>query len=201
APRAQQRDPLRADAHDRLGSSYFKLGEFAKSLAAFDRFLTLKPDERAGHWRRGITCYYAKRYDEGRKQFEGYEQVDTNDVENAVWRYLCMVPLVGVEKARAAMLKIGMDKRVPMMQVYDLFRGKLKPAEVLKAIETGDPSAKERNSRRFYAHLYLGLYYESLGDAKRALEHLTTATEHHIGHYMWDVARVGRDRLLRAAKK
>ena len=44
-------------------------------------------------------------------------------------------------------------------------------------------------------------YYESLGDAKRALRHLTTATEHRIGHYMWDVARVGRNTLLRASTK
>jgi lipoprotein NlpI len=199
--RAVELDPLLADAHDLLGSSLFKLGEFAKSLAAFDRFLTLKPEERAGHWRRGITCYYAKRYDEGRKQFEAYEEKDTNDVENAVWRYLCMVPLVGVEKARAAMLKIGKDKRVPMMEVYDLFRGKLKPADVLKAAEAGEPPAEQLNRRRFYAHLYLGLYYESLGDARRALRHLATAAEHRIGHYMWDVARVARNTLSESKKK
>jgi lipoprotein NlpI len=198
--RAIELDPTLADAHDRLGSSYFKLGEFDRSLAAFNCFLRLRPEETAGHWRRGITCYYAKRFDDGRKQFEAYEAKDTNDVENAVWRYLCMVPLVGVEKARAAMLKIGMDKRVPMMEIYDLFRGKAKPDDVLKAAEAGEPSAEQLNRRRFYAHLYLGLYYESLGDAQRALRHLTTATEHRIGHYMWDVARVHRDVLRKAAK-
>jgi len=69
----------------------------------------------------GITCYYAGKFDEGKKQFEGYEQVDTNDVENAVWRYLCMAKSVGVEKARAQILKIGRDKRKPMMEVYALF--------------------------------------------------------------------------------
>jgi lipoprotein NlpI len=198
--RAVELDPKRADAYDRRGSAYFKLGEFAKSLADFDRYLELKPEQRPRHWRRGITCYYAKRFDEGRKQFEGYEQVDTNDVENAVWRYLCMVPVVGVDKARAAMLKIGKDPRVPMMEVYDLSRGKLKPADVLKAAEAGNPPADQLNRRRFYAHLYLGLYYESLGDGKRALEHLATATEHRIGHYMWDVARVHRDLLRKGAQ-
>ena len=58
-----------------------------------------------------------------------------------------------------------------------------------------DRVAKELNRRRFYAHLYLGLYYESLGDPQRALRHLTSATEHRIGHYMWDVARVARNTL------
>src|SRR5262245_30499591 len=176
-------DPKAADAYDRLGSSLFKLGKFAESLRAFDRFLELRPEQKAGHWRRGITCYYARQYDEGRKQFEAYEAVDTNDVENAVWRYLCMVPAVGVEKARAAMLKVGKDRRVPMMEVYDLFRGQLKPADVLAAVERDKPGAAERGKRLFYAHLYLGLYHESLGDRKRALEHLTTAAEHRIPHY------------------
>jgi lipoprotein NlpI len=88
-----------------------------------------------------------------------------------------------------------------MMEVYDLFRGKLKPAAVLAAVERDKPPADQRKSRLFYAHLYLGLYYESLGDGKRALEHLTTATENRIGHYMWDVARVHRDLLRREAGK
>ncbi len=199
--RAAELDPKLANAYDHRGSSYFKLGEFAKSVADFDRYLELKPEQKPGHWRRGISCYYAKKYDEGRKQFEAYEEVSMTDVENAVWRYLCMVPLVGVDKARAAMLKIGKDTRVPMTEIYDLFRGRLKPADVLRAAEAGNPPADKLNRHRFYAHLYLGLYYESLDDAKRALEHLTTAAEHRIGHYMWDVARVARNTLLSASTK
>ena len=47
----------------------------------------LRPDQEPAHWKRGISYYYAGRFDEGRKQFEGYQTVDDNDVENAVWRY------------------------------------------------------------------------------------------------------------------
>src|SRR5205823_2856889 len=123
------------------------------------------------------------------------EKVDTNDVENAVWRYLCMARAGGVEKARASILKIGNDRRVPMMQVYALFAGKAKPEDVLAAVEKGKPSAEELNQRRFYAHLYLGLYYDAAGDKKQALGHLTQAEEHKIGHYMWDVAHVHAELL------
>jgi len=71
---------------------------------------------------------------------------------------------------------------------------------VLAAVETGRPSAAERNQRLFYAHLYLGLYYEAAGDQKRALEHLRKAADDHkIGHYMWDVARVHVDLRRREA--
>ncbi|HZT82252.1 MAG TPA: tetratricopeptide repeat protein, partial [Gemmataceae bacterium] len=95
--KAIQLNPKLAEAYDRRGSEHFKLGQIDKSLADFDRFLELRPDEKPGHWRRGITLYYAGKFDEGRKQFEAYEQKDTNDVENAVWHYVCYARVVGPE--------------------------------------------------------------------------------------------------------
>jgi lipoprotein NlpI len=134
-------DPKAAEAYQYRGAEHFKLGHIRESLADFDKYLELKPAARAGHWQRGITCYYAGKYDEGRKQFAGYEAVDTNDVENAVWHYLCNARLVGADKARAAMLKIGRDRRVPLMEVYELFRGRATPDDVLRAARAGHPPA------------------------------------------------------------
>jgi lipoprotein NlpI len=194
-------DPKFVDALDLLGSELFKLGQFKDSAAAFDKYVDVRPDEKPGHWRRGISLYYAGRYDEGRKQFEAYEAKDTNDVENAVWHFLCAAKADGVDKARAAMLKIGDDKRVPMKQVYDLYRGKLKPDDVLAAAKEGDATDEQRSRRLFYAHLYIGLYYDATGDKKQALEHLTLAAhKYRIDHYMGDVARVHEDVLLKDAK-
>ncbi len=189
-------DPKAAEAYDRRGSEQFKLGRLAESLADFDRFLRLRPDASAGHWKRGITLYYLGKFDEGCKQFEGYEKLDTNDVENAVWHFLCVARKDGVAKARASLLKIGKDKRVPMMEVYALFAGKAKPEDVLQAAEAGRPTAAQKNARLFYAHLYLGLYHEAQGNTELARKHLGEATDNHrLGHYMWDVARVHRDLL------
>jgi lipoprotein NlpI len=43
----------------------------------------------------------------------------------------------------------------------------------------------------FYAHLYLGLYFEALGDAEKARKHITRAAgQYQTGDYMGDVARV-----------
>ncbi len=194
-------EPKAAQFWNRRGAVHFKLGHIPESIQDFDKFVALRPDEAKGHWMRGISYYYAGRFEDGRKQFEGYESVDTNDVENAVWRYLCMAKTVGVEKARAALLKIGQDRRVPMMEVYALFQGKAQPAAVLKAAEAGKADAALRNSQRFYAQLYLGLYHEANGDAAKALEHLSRAAEHRINHYMWDVARVARNTLSASMRK
>jgi lipoprotein NlpI len=193
--------PKLADAYQLRGLEHFRLGHIQESIRDFDRYLELKPKRKPEHWQRGISYYYAGKFKEGKEQFEGYQDFDSNDVENAVWRYLCMVPLVGKTKARAAILKIGKDDRVPMRQVYDLFSGKIKPEDVLAAAKGGKSTPQELNQRLFYAHLYLGLYYESEGDAKKTLEQLSLATDHRIGHYMWDVARVHRDILKKKNKK
>src|SRR5207237_4347587 len=140
-----------AEAYNQSASEHLKLGHFDQAIKDFDKFLELKPAEEPGHWRRGIAYYYAGKFEEGRRQFEGYEKVDDNDVENAVWRYLCMARGEGVEKARAALLKIGNDRRVPMMQVYALFSGKAEPADLLAAARAGEPPAAELNQRLFYA--------------------------------------------------
>jgi lipoprotein NlpI len=198
---SMHRVPASDESYDHRGSEHFKLGHISESLRDFDKTLELRPDERPRHWKRGITCYYAGKFDEGRKQFEGYEKVDTNDVENAVWHFLCLARLVGPEKARASILKIGNDKRVPMMQVYALYSGKGKHEDVLASVQEGKPTPEELNQRLFYAHLYLGLYYEVTGDRKQALEHLKKAAEEHkIEHYMWDVARVHVDLLRQETK-
>ena len=195
-------DKTLANIYQQRGFVHFKAGKIKESIDDFDKFIELKPEAKISHWQRGISYYYAGRYDDGRKQFEGYQDFDSNDVENAVWRFMCMTRKDGIAKARKEMLKIGDDKRVPMRQVYDLYKGDLKPDDVFAATKKGEPTPAQLSQRLFYAHLYVGIYHELLGDKKAAFEHLNKATEEHrIGHYMWDVARVHRDLLAKEFKK
>lgn len=194
-------DPGRADSFDHRGSEELKLGHAERAIADFDRAIELDPAREAGHWRRGIAYYFAGRYAEGAKQFEGYQTVDDNDVENAVWRFLCMAREQGVAPARKALLKIKNDRRVPMMEVYALFAGKVKPDAVLTAARVGAPAPAELKQRLFYAEYYLGLYDEATGNKQAARRHIETAVEKNLaGQYMWDVARVHLD-LLKQPKK
>jgi lipoprotein NlpI len=184
-------DPKMADACQHRGGEHFKLGEITESLADFDKFLELRPDEKPGHWQRGISLYYAGKYAEGAAQFKAGEKVFGDDVENAIWHYLCNRHVVGDDKARAGLLKISKDRRVPMMVVYDLFAGKAKPEDVMAAVQEEKPKEAELKNRLFYAHLYLGLYYDAAGDKTKAREHLEKAgADENMGGYMGDVARV-----------
>jgi lipoprotein NlpI len=183
-------------AYDQRGDAHFKLGRFEASARDFDRYVELVPGSEPGHWKRGISYYYVGQYENGRRQFEGYQTVDDSDVENAVWRFLCIARADGIHAARKSMLKIRHDPRVPMMKVYDLYRGEATPAEVLAEAQRADLTAEQRNAGLFYAHLYLGLYYEVTGNAELARTHLVIAADkYRISHYMWDVARVHADLL------
>lgn len=175
------------------GRENFRAGKIKESLADFDRYVELMPKAESQQWERGISCYYAGQFKKGAKQFEDYQTFHNQDVENSAWRYLCVAKDSGVEKARATLLPIDSDRRAPMMEIYALYQGKKQPAEVLAA-------AKEDNQALFYAHLYIGLWYEVAGNAAEARQHILEAEKHKIAHYMWDVAHVHADRLREAEK-
>lgn len=189
--RAIELDPRRTAALDRRGDAYLKMGKFKEAIADFDAFLKANPRNAPNHWRRGIALYYAGRFADGVKQFDLHRTVNPEDVENSAWHYLCNARATSPKQARTDLIPVSKDARVPMKQVLELFAGKLKPAEVIAAAEMSKLKGEDLKEARFYAHLYVALYYESEGESKKALEHLTTAVEKYkIGHYMWDVANV-----------
>lgn len=189
-------EPDFAVGNDYRGNVRLKLGDVHGAVADFDKFLAAYPKERPRYWQRGIACYYAGQFDEGRKQFEAYQTYADNDVENAVWHFLCAARASDIEKARAGLVKIRPDSRIPMMEVYALFAGKAEPKDVLAAANSGSPNAAELQNRLFYAHLYLGLYFDALGDKAKALDHITLAADKYPSkHYMGYIARVHRDLL------
>ena len=164
----------------------FRDGRLEQSADGFDRVAELLPDLAPQLWQRGIALYYVGRYEDCRAQFESHRTVNPNDVENAAWHFLCVARADSPATARAALLPVGPDARAPMREIYDMFRGASTPEAVLEAAGA-EPRAM------FYAHLYLGLYFEALGRDDRALQHITAAAAERYGRaggYMHGVARV-----------
>ena len=188
-------EPGLPDVLNVRGALHFRSGEIEASIEDFSRAIQLKPEDEPHHWQRGISYYYAEQYAKGKSQFDLHQTVNAYDVENAVWHVLCNARLVGVEKAREAMYPFAGDSRVPMKEVYRLFRGDGSIDEVFEAVHVGDPSEAELAQRLFFAHLYSGLYHELIDNRKWAQEHLTRASEDYRGeHYMWEVARIHAER-------
>jgi lipoprotein NlpI len=184
-----QDDPAeKAVAADIRGDALLKEGKWKEAIAEFDKFLEANPKLAPQHWRRGIALYYAGRYEDGVKQFETHKTVNPQDVENAVWHYLCNVKVVGAKKAQEALIDVTKDERVPMAEIQKLFAGKLKPEDVLAAAEKTDAKTAAGVSARFYGHLYVALWYEAEGKADKVKEHLKKAVEDYkVTDYMWSV--------------
>ena len=169
----------------------FSKGRISESVAAFDELARVAPREAPYLWQRGIALYYAGRYKDCRAQFESHRTVNSDDVENAAWHFLCVARGDSPKAARAALLPVGPDSRVPMREIYEMFRGATTADAVLKA-------AGARPQGRFYAHLYVGLYSEAIGDQARAREQIALAAQPQFadaGGYMHMVAVVHLARL------
>ena len=69
----------------RAGAQAFRRGEVEDSLLHFDRVYAQCPELRPYLWQRGISLYYANRFDEASHQFHMDVQVNPNDVEEIVW--------------------------------------------------------------------------------------------------------------------
>ncbi|MBK9168827.1 MAG: hypothetical protein IPM24_15340 [Bryobacterales bacterium] len=166
----------------------FRAGRIAESTAGFDRVARMSPATAPHLWQRGIALYYAGRYRDCRKQFESHRTVNPDDVENAAWHFLCVARAESPERARKALLPVGPDSRVPMREIYRMFRGELTPEQVLAA-------GGDRIDGQFYANLYVGLYAEATGDTERAARHIAIAADDRFAaaQYMHMVARVHRD--------
>ena len=164
---ALDRNPKLVAANDRRGDAYLKSGKWKEAIEDFDKFLAAMPKYAADHWRRGIALYYAGRFDDGRKQFDLHRTVNPEDVENSAWHYLCNARANSPEMARKDLIPVTKDARVPMKQVLELFAGKLKPQDVIDAAENANLKGDALTSARFYANLYVALYYESEKDEKR----------------------------------
>ena len=154
--------------HDQTGDDLMlRDADMAGAIKEFDMAIKLEPRLGPQHWRRGIALYYAGRFKDGQKQFERHQTVNSNDVENAVWHFLCVTKASTFAEARRKMIHIKQDDRVPMMQVDALFRGTGTEADVLKVSKT--------DNDLFFAHLYLALYWEAVGDSAKMLEHAALA--------------------------
>ncbi len=198
-------EPDNPAVYYRLGCEYFRIGKFKQSVSSFDQYVKLVPKAERKLWERGISHYYAGMYKEGAEQFALYQTYHDNDVENSVWRFICMAKTDGLEKARKEMLPIKNDPRVPLMTVYAMFRGEATPEDVMKKAREGDPAEDVLAGRLFYAQLYLGLYHEAHSRPKLARKYITQAWKDHektkaISRYMWNVARVHAELLNRKAE-
>eukprot|EP00803_Ostreobium_quekettii_P004357 evm.model.scf_1377.5 EVM.evm.TU.scf_1377.5 scf_1377:21159-24583(-) len=154
----------------RTGMEKFREADIEGSLKDFDAAYAASPPLRPYLWQRGISLYYADRFEEGSVQFRKDVAVNPNDSEEAIWAYLCEAQTLGAEQAQQQFLQVGEDRR-PVMRA------------ALKCFKTGQQPEE-----------YTGLWHESWGNAEAARQAIVAAASSAYGKqaddYMSAVSRV-----------
>ena len=200
-PEIKDSDPEAVNAYSIRADLRMFLGHFVEAESDYQKMVALKPDLDVSHWRLGIAKFFAGHPEEAAGQFDRYHSFDNVDRENGIWRYLSHRAAFGKEKAKEQLLKYEKDDRPPFREVYQLFEGTRTPAEVLQSVP-GDLPESARESRLFYANLYIGINAAAEGDVKLARQSLTEATlnswPRRAGfgpNYMWHIGRLQYGKL------
>ncbi|GFR46958.1 hypothetical protein Agub_g8608 [Astrephomene gubernaculifera] len=172
----------------RSGMDKFRAGDVEGSLVDFDAVIQVAPHMRPYMWQRGLSLYYAGRFQEAAQQFREDVAVNPNDTEESIWAFLAEAQLWGPERARGQMLQVGRDPRPVMRAAYDCFQSGEQPDKIMaQATDNGGHAT-------FYGLLYVGLWHESHGNAEEAKRAITAAVQTPYarlsGDYMAGLARV-----------
>lgn len=176
--------PFEAKTYISRGMVYFKLARLTSSLQDFNQAEKLNPQLTPYLWQRGLTYYYLGKYAQGARQFELDLSVQSQDLEETLWYYLCLAQLENASEIRDCLLKVRDDPRPIMGQVYQFYGGKCSLEQLLAM------GKKEGLIGLFYSNLYLGLYYEAHKKQERSQFYINQAVKYQTNDYLWYLACV-----------
>lgn len=156
-------EPSQPDARMQRALARFRQGRIARSLEDFDRLAESAPKDAPRLWQRGVALSLAGRHEDACRQFAAHYQINRQDVEVAAWHFFSTAKSDGPEKARARLLPVRGDSRVPMREIFRLYSGEASAEQVLAAADAVQKSDAHRQVARFYARLYLALYCDAQG--------------------------------------
>ena len=179
----------------------FRLGRFKEAIADYDVAATLgSPHDTYSCWERGLAQYYAGDFAEGAAQFARYHEVGATDIENGLWRLLCIAEEEGIEAARESMFAYPNRRRPPFPALLDLYLGTGKVDAVYEAAQIEGLSPGEQTNRQFYAHYYVGKYYELIGEREKARAEIEKALKQPLRHFMYFCAEADAKRLTKTSE-
>lgn len=190
ALKAAELDQQSAALQQRAGELVFLSGKPEESLKLFDRVIKLAPESAPQNWQRGIALCCVGKFSEGEKQFATHHEVNPDDVENSAWHFLCVAKTKGLEAARKTVIPSRGDGREPMMSVLRMLQGKIAPDKVLEAAQTNTSDGPARKMATFYGSLYVGLYFDSIGEKEKAIAEFKRCLAVGEQGYMADATRV-----------
>ena len=186
--------------YSQRGDAHLFLGHFAEAVADFEKMIALDPKQDAPHWRLGIAYYFTGAFEKSAKQFVKYQEYETGDRENGIWKFLGDVKTLGLEPARRGMLVYTRFDREPFPALYAMFAGGKTGDEVFAEMKS--KNLTDNATVMFFANYYAGLNEEVLGHREKALDLLHQAVASgwksrggSEPSYMWQVARLHHEKM------
>ena len=116
--------------------------------------------------------------------------MNSNDVENAFWHFLCVTKDKNIEEARKRLIKIEGDARPPLMEVQKMLQGDLALEAFAKKYVQSDEAKSGNPQSLFYAAYYAGLFADISAKPELAREMIAVAvSKATYGGYMGELAR------------
>jgi len=173
------------------GMQSFREGDPMKSVKLFDSAIESNPAIYPYLWQRGLSLYYAGNYVACEQQFNLDLRVNPNDMEEVLWKSLCRKRIAPPDSKALILEDINRlsDRRPVMNKIYSVYKGTTSAQSLLAEI---GPNAKD--DEYFYCRLYMGLYFEALGDTENSLQCIVDAVNSPYGasanDYMVSLAKV-----------
>ena len=108
------------------GMDRFRLGDVDGSIERFDLAEKNLPGITPYLWQRGLSYYYADRFQEGSEQFKIDVSVNPLDTEEVVWDIACQLRMNNGDLTNVMKMSLPKgkkDRRKIMATIYSLFRG------------------------------------------------------------------------------
>lgn len=174
------------------GMDRFRRGDVGGSIDLFDTAEKKLPGITPYLWQRGLSYYYADRFQEGSEQFKIDVSVNPLDTEEVVWDIACQLRMNNGDLTKVTKMSLPKgkkDRRKIMATIYSLFRGDgASEHDLLVAGQSGSKSDE------FYSLYYLGLYCEAKGERSKAEMYLRQSLQTDYGRssndYMTACAKV-----------
>ena len=182
--------------HHRRAGILFRLNRFEEAIQDYDDAVEIgRPHTELSCWERGLAYYYIGNFKEGKEQFERYHRVGATDIENGLWRFLCIAEVEGIEKARSTILEYPSRTRPPFPALLNLYLGKGTPEDVISQAKRNTRSGPRSTNNLFFAHYYLAKFYELTDQPEQAKTHIRKALAHEITHFMYYCAEIDAQRI------
>ncbi len=174
------------EVYNYLGISAANNGDYDAAFLSFNSAIELDPNYNYAYFNRAVALYQYQRYQSAFDDILTYYRFDINDPLRLLWIYLIAEKL---DQAKAKSLLIDAynqlaDKTVWGSDIVAFYLGKISEKQLMDNIQQGVDNNKILAQRLCETYFYLGKYYQSKGNNKRAEVLFKYALANNVYNYL-----------------